>query len=733
MISFLKNTFRFFSIIVTSFLCTILIIIIIAISTSVIGIVTVLDSLENISYVSIPEREKENSSYIYSINESTGEYDLIYKVTPYTGNVQIDISLDDLPEYVIQAFVCAEDERFYSHEGVDIRTTTLAVIKEVLRCSGLFITDRTGGSTITQQLIKNITADNEVTASRKIREIFRAVNLEKNYSKDEIIEKYLNIVYFGQTTDGYNMYGVEAASIGYFGKSANELSIAQAASLAATLVLPNSKNPVSDNQANSERTAYCLRKMFEQGVISPYQYENAIKEKIKTVNPKTDNPTKKLSDYPNDFKNPEPTTWVIDAALSEFCDYLCESQNISRNEAMERFMSGGYELYLTVDNTIQKHLEEKYSDYTYFPEDTAEYANENGELVYENVQSAIVVMDYKGKIKGIVGRIGEKNSSFCWNNALDARRQPGSSIKPLTVYSYGIETGQLTWSSFFSDSPLPPGTASEYEWPYNYGGTYSGQPVTVIEAITESYNTVPAQICNTLNIEDIFNFTVNKMKLQLNKKQDISYSALCVGATYTGPTLVSLANSYIPFGNGGMYYKAHIINRIKDSGSQRVYVEKDASGGIRSISEETAYIINKMLRNVITNGTGKRAILSNKQNTGKTGTSEHYRDLTFIGLTEDFVSAIWIGYENGNNSYALSQTNSPQVWKNVFGDFADGYISDNVFPQCDTVVYADYCEQSGLLASKNCKSGGKGYYKSDNLQYCKEKHVFDKAILSPSE
>lgn len=709
-------------IITTSLLSTILIIMIIAVICSGLGIMFVVDTMENTTKISIPEAVKEKSSYIYSINNDTGEYDLIYKVTPYTGNAHIDIDIDTLPEYIPAAFVCVEDERFYSHDGVDIKTTAFAVIKEILRCCGIISPEMTGGSTITQQLVKNITGDSEITADRKIREIFRAVNLEKKYTKDEILEKYLNIIYFGQTPDGYNMYGIEAAAIGYFGVSASDLTVAQAASLAAIPTSPNSINPIVDYTANDERKKYCLRKMFEHGIISPFQYEKALNEKLITADKTSDSSLITLSEYPDDFKNPEPTTWVIDTALSEFCDYLCEAENISRDEAMNRFMSGGYELYLTVDEKIQSHLEEKYSDFTYFPENTAEYINENEELVVETAQSAIVVMNYKGQIKGIVGRIGKKTDSFGWNNAIDAHRQPGSTIKPLTVYAYGIENNLLTWSDMFNDTPLTAGTASEEAWPANYTQTYSEKLFTTNEALLNSLNTIPAQLCNRYGTQNIFDFTTSVMRLPLNENTDISYAALSVGATGTGPSLVSLANSYMPFGNGGLYYKAHIINRIKDSSSKRVYVEKDARKGIRVISEETSFIMNKMLRNVITDGTGKNALLTNKQNIGKTGTTEHYRDITFVGLTEDFVSAIWIGYENGTNSYAIKNTNSALVWKKVFGEFADNYVSDARFPECESVIYTDYCAESGMPASKGCTSGGKGFYKSDNCNYCDVKH-----------
>lgn len=718
----IKNISKFCAIIITSLLSTLLIVMILSIAVSVSAFFLIIDSLETVSEITIPEPEKERSSYIYSINGDTGEYDIIYKATPYTGNIRIEIETDTLPQYVKDAFVSIEDERFYSHDGVDIKTTFAAFAKEMLRISGFISSDMTGGSTITQQLVKNITSDNEISIDRKIREIFRAVSLEKHYTKDEILGKYLNLIYFGQTEDGYNMYGIEAAAAGYFGKHASELTIPEAAALAAIPQAPYLRDPFVNMEGNTERRLYCLRKMFQLGFISSDEYENSVRQKLHLVHPDDEGEFIKISEYPVDFKNPEVTSWVIDTAVDEFCSYMCESKNIGYDEAMELFMNGGYELYLTADSRVQAALEENYADYKYFPENEAEYINSDGETEYEQVQSAIVVMDYSGKIKGIVGRIGEKTESFCWNNATDAHRQPGSAIKPVTTYGYALENDFITWSTLFTDVPLPAGTAEEGMWPFNYGGGYTGKQYPVCQLLADSFNTVPAQLCYNLGIQNIFDFSTKKLRLSLNKETDLTYAALSVGATGTGPSLVNLANAYMPFGNGGIYKKAHIISRIKDSASSRVYLENDARNGEQVISKETAFIMNRLLREVVTKGTGRKALLSNKENIGKTGTAENYRDIVFAGLTEDFVSAIWIGYEHGENPYALQYSSSAEIWKNVFGNFADGFISDARYPECDTVIYTDFCKETGLPASKKCTSGGKGYYKSGTIEYCKKNH-----------
>lgn len=713
---------KFIWIVISTVLCITLIILVSAVIFSIAAVSIASDTLENVTEIYIPEPEKESSSYIYSEDAETGEYKLIYKVTPYTGNASREIDISTLPEYVKMAFVSIEDERFYSHNGIDPFTTSVAVAKEVLRTAGFIRTEEvTGGSTITQQLVKNITSDNEFSVDRKLREISRAVSLETHYSKDEILAKYMNIIYFGQTEEGFNMYGIEAAAAGYFGKHAADLTPAEAACLAAVIQNPYLRNPLNENERNRDRQLYCLRKMFEEGYISSEEYEKSCTEEMKFVR-QEDEAAVKISELNEDFTNPEVTSWDIDAALEEFCEFICEYKDLSYEEGMQEFMNGGYEIYLTTDEKVQDELERNMSDYTYFPESYAYYTDENGDEQAEQVQAAAVVLDYNGEIKGICGGIGEKTSSFCWNNATDAHRQPGSTIKPLAAYSYGIENDLVNWSSFLKDEPLKAGTADENEWPVNHDGRFSGKTYPLFTFLAESYNTGSAQLCNMFGPENVFTFTRDTMMLDLNEETDTTYAAVSVGATGTGPSLLSLANSYMVFGNGGIYREAHIVKRIKDAFSQRIYLENDTRKAKQTISGDTAFIMRKLLREVITDGTGTPAALENKQLSGKTGTTENYRDILFVGLTEDYVSALWTGYEHGTNSYALKEASSSAIWKNVFGNYADSVKSGASFPENENVVNLAWCKDSGKPAGKKCPRGGRGYYKADKVDYCSLSH-----------
>lgn len=657
------------------------------------------------------------SSNIYKRNPETDEFELAYKVSPPGGNKRINIDVNDLSDYVKYAFVCVEDERFYAHNGVDYKRTGAAIIN--LALESLHMSDsHYGGSTITQQLIKNVTGDDQDTWERKMREIFTAMKLEKKYTKDEILQHYLNEIYFSYTEDGYHMYGIEAAAIGYFGVSAKDLSIAQAACLAAIPKAPNSFNPITNIEENRDRQLYCLAKMFELGVITSDQYEEAVDEKIITTNMDEFNPGKKgflKLDDNDSFDNPDINSDAIDCGIMEFTEFLQSNYGYATtDDALEEFKKGGYDLYLTVDDEIQELLESKYQKwYDYFPSQTAIDSE-------EKVQSAFVVMNYKGDILGLIGRIGKKPESLCWSNAYDAHRQCGSTIKPVSTYGYAIENNKITWSSMFEDKSLAPGVVVKEAWPKNYDGEPSLGTYPVNYFLKRSINTLPAQICNLYGVENVFAFATNKMHVDLDPDYDRDYAPLAIGGTHTGPTIINLTNAYLPYGNGGMYYKASIIEKAVNNNTNEVMIDNELKTGERAVSKDTAYVMNKLLQNNVrgVNGTGAAAALSNKDIGGKTGTTEDWRDIEFIGLTPDFAAGIWIGYQDGKNPEAIENANSARIWYNVFGEYANNYKSNAQFPKDSTVLYRRYCSVTGLAANENCPGSEYGFYRESNCEYC---------------
>lgn len=689
---------------------------------TIVGTVTVvymLDVMQTTETIILKSFERASASYVYEMNPETKEYEMIYKLSPDEHTVKIPCDFKSIPDYVKFAFICIEDKRFYSHEGVDYKRTGGAVLNTALNAVGIG-KDEFGGSTITQQLIKNVTGDDEKSPERKLREIFRAMKVERKYTKDDILEAYLNEIYFS-TLDGYQMHGIETASVGYFGKSASELSVAEAAVLAAMPKSPNDYNPIDNFDANRERKELCLSMMFEIGVISADQYEEAMSEEILLTSMpefKVKNAVyKKLSECEDDFENPAVLSWPLETALSEFEDYLRQEYHLdTRDEAKEIFRNGGYKLYLSTDRTLQAYLDEKYEDWTYFPKET----DSNG----ENVQSAIVVMDYEGHILGLEGKIGKKTpeTNRGFNVAYAGGRQPGSTIKPVTTYGYAIENGFMTYSSFFYDRYLPAGTIPGNDtWPRNYDGEPSGGYYPAYYFLKKSINTLPAQIAyndGQNRISAIYEFATEKLHLDLDPENDMNYAPLCIGATDSGPSLINLANAYMPYGNSGRYYKASIISKCVDGLTGEIIFDNDDRDHEQAVSEETAYIMNKMMENVMEpGGTGNAAKLSDTPLVGKTGTSENWRDISFVGLTPDYISALWVGYNIGTNESAIENANSAGIWKSVFGNYADEHSSGKDFPECETVIHGNYCAVTGMRAGNGCPVGGTGYFKHDD-QLC---------------
>ncbi len=684
--------------------------------------VYVMDFRDEVSSVTIEEMELQYNTYVYALDKN-GEEVCLYEVNNNSERKPVEIK--DVPQHVRDAFVYAEDARFYTHDGVDYKRTFYSFANMFIHIYDTNI----GGSTITQQLVKNITGDDVQSPSRKIREIFRAMELEKNYSKDDILESYLNYIGFGGATNG-----IQGASQKYFGKDVADLSVAEAACLAAIPKSPETVNPFAGytddetgewvntgKERNRNRQLYVLEQMYENGAITYDEYQDAVNEKLVF----TDSEEYKEAHADDDKNNVnEATSWIVDTAIYEVAEYLEEMYNISSKEAIRRINAGGYRIYTTVDLEMQEYVEERYLDLDNLMSSTAvaHYGDPNGDGQYtveeiEYPQSAFVAMNYDGSIRAIVGSVGEKTSSLCWNYATMEPRQPGSTIKPLAAYGLALENDKIHWGTMIEDSPLTQ-IAGE-DWPVNYSNTYSHKKVYAFEALAKSLNTVSAKIVNDLTPNSVFNFSTEKMGLKLDAASpdgltDNAISPLSVGALTYGITLENLVSGYVPYGNGGTYYNPHIVSKVVQ-GLDTVVYEDDGSPR-QAVSEETAFVMNRMLQNVVDNGTATAAQLGNKNVAGKTGTSQDWTDLTFVGLTEDFVSGVWVGY---TGRYSLpSDLKSAQIWYNIIGEYANSIDSGAVYPKCDTVVSGNICERTGLIANSQCPTKGVGYWKSSNAPVC---------------
>lgn len=700
--------------------------------------VYVMSFRDEVSNVTIEELEMKNNTYVYA-NDSNGELVCLYKVNNHTE--RIPVTIDQIPQHVKDAFVSAEDERFYTHDGVDYRRTFYAFVNMFIH---IYNTD-VGGSTITQQLVKNITGDDVQSPARKIREIFRAMELEQNYSKDEILENYLNYIGFGGPING-----VQLASQKYFGKDVSELDIAEAASLAAIPKSPNTLNPFAGyedeatgefintgKEDNKARQKYVLLQMYDNGSITYDEYQAALNEEL--IFTDSDEYQETHPEEDNEYLSAEATSWVVDTAIYEFADYLEKTYNLTSNEAIARINAGGYQIATTVDLDMQSYVEDKYKDLDNLvgnKEDVALYLDQNGDGDYSTdeilyPESAFVAMDYEGNIKAIVGSIGEKTESLCWNYATMEPRQPGSTIKPLTTYGLALENDKIHWGSTFTDEPLK--QVDGEDWPANYSNSYSHSSVFAYDALAKSLNTVPAKICDDLGTQAVFDFATEKMGLKLDdistdNESDNDLAPLSLGALTYGVTLENLVSSYIPYGNDGTHFEPHIIKWVKQGEDTLIY-ENDGSPR-KAVSSETAYVMNKLLQNVVENGTGDKAKLQNKHVAGKTGTTENWYDLTFVGMTEDFVSGVWIGYTERQS--LPESLESDQIWYNIIGEYADQLDTGASYPSNDDVVEGYVCAKTGKIAGSNCKKLGVGYWKSTNAPVCDGNHYTAPAVTTPS-
>ncbi|HHX56486.1 MAG TPA: hypothetical protein GX710_00550, partial [Clostridiales bacterium] len=523
--------------------------------------VWVLEFKDDSDDVTISQLQVNSDTFFYANDPTTGELITVHQVV--NTNPIIPIEIEDLPQHVRDAFVYVEDERFYSHDGVDYKRTFSSFLNIFLP----LYEGRQGGSTITQQLIKNLTGDNDQEIDRKVREILRAMQFEKKYTKNDILEGYMNFIEYG---NGYT--GIEIASNRYFGKSANELSIAEAATLAATPKNPTWLNPFTDFEANQERKEYVIYKMYENGAISYDEYIVAMNEKVMLTNSEE---YKLLHPEENVEVDdaPSATTWYVDAAIYEIADYFMEEYGISQSEAISKLNTGGYKVYTTVDLNMQNHVEAKYLSHENF----STIANEYGEYP----QSSFIAMNYYGEIQAIVGQIGDKNQlgSLCSNYPIQAYRDPGSTMKPIASYGKALESNFINWSTEFYDNPIK---VNGDNWPKNYNGTTSGRHYLAVDALKESINTVPAQLVERIGLREVFTFSTENLGLELvertdDGKTDIDYSPLAVGGLTNGIPLKNLVNAYMPYGNGGTYYNAHIVSRVENSDGSLLYSNESNS------------------------------------------------------------------------------------------------------------------------------------------------------------
>ena len=639
-------------------------------------------------------------------------------ITDYRGTEnRIMVSINTMPSFLQHAFVAVEDARFYTHGGVDVK-----------RIIGAFVTNFTtgsnqGGSTITQQLIKNTLLSSEQSYKRKIQEAYLAMQLETRYTKDQILEAYLNTIYLGE-----DYYGVKVAANGYFGKdNLNDLTLRECAMLAGMTTNPYYYNPrrnfytrqsdTTDYAAiTNARTDYVLRCMYENQFISREQYEAAMNPQSANVLEKSPQSTA-LYAYPH----------YVEYAVRDVVQTLLrlnglENTSANRNKMETELRTGGYHVYLALDTDIQKTVENTLATYEGYPalRDPSDkiYRARNADGTYDEIiqpQAAAVVLDYRtGELKAIVGSRTPPTTRKSLNRAADMNMPVGSSIKPIAVYAPAIEMGAGA-GTVLNNMPLPirgwTGSKGKDSWPQNYGGSSYRGPETLRTALTKSDNTAAAYaLMHFVGVDRSYDFL-----LQLGVDPDnINKTPFGLALGSSGITPVDMTVAFGVLANGGVYQTPLTFLGIADSDQNILYDAHKEQERRQVFKPSTAWLTVDILKDVITKGTGTSAKISGQTVAGKTGTNSDQKGVFFTGMTGWYCASVWIGHDNYKalSSKTTGGNSAAKLWKAFMQpihqglsnrDILEGSASDYGLTKVTT------CCVSGQLATDACRTDVMGY------------------------
>lgn len=622
------------------------------------------------------------NSFIYAKESDSDEYTLYETIKGKENREWVDS--DKIPDTLKNAVVAIEDERFYKHHGVDW-VRTIGAVKGWLLGGTQY-----GGSTITQQLIKNITADNDYSVKRKVNEIFRAFALEKEIDdKDRILVMYLNTIFLG-----YNSYGVQTAAMQYFDKDVSQLDLAESAVLAGLTNNPSIYDVYNHPEKVKERQETILAQMLDQKMISQEEYEAAVAEELNY---------RPYEEYQQEIKS--TYSYFTDEVIKDVINDLMTEKGYSRLVAENMVYSGGLNIYATIDTKVQNALDEVWANADNFP---------NTEKYGEIPQSAMVITDKQGNIVGIAGGRGEKTSSRGFSYASDARRQPGSSIKPLATYGPAMDAGIATPDTTVYDRALIQ-DADGNPWPMNDGKYPTGRAMTVKEGMTRSLNTISAQLLKQLTPQKSYEFMTQQLGFKLvdsrtnedgTVQSDIDLAPLALGALTDGVTVREMAGGFSTFINDGVYGGTRTYTKVTDSEGNTI-MENTPNTDKGFTNVRTDYYMLDCLQNVTAHGTAYGIQLDGVETGGKTGTTTSNTDIWFCGITPKYSGAVWIGYEHNYRLDGLYGRNAAEIWLAVMqkvhaGD--SGLVFDSHPQDFEEVTY---CMDTGLLASGACRAAGR--------------------------
>lgn len=665
-------------------------------------VVYLLDYIGTLEDIDITNIDANYTSILYANDESGNPYELS-RLHGQENRILVDFV--DMPQELIDVVVAAEDKRFWEHNGVDWQRTAAATLGFFL--PGLDDRFSGGGSSITQQLIKNATGEWDVSVERKIKEIFSAIKLQNTYTREQILEAYLNIAAFGHNTNG-----IEAAANYYFNKSTKDLSLVECATIVAITKAPTAYDPIENPEANKERRRYIFDTMLEMGTLTQEEHDRAVRQDV----------TIQLSQVPAQQPN-SSNTWFEDYVIEEVIADLMDEHGMTYTDAQALLFRGGLKIFTTVDQDMQERLEEMYiysdSEDSIFPQ--------LSNAIYP--ESAFVILDHHGQIKALAGSNRPKKGNRVHSYATDEPRQPGSTIKPISAYLQGIERNFITWSTVVEDSPIQlPGTSFETDgyqpWPVNYYGGYDGDQ-TCVMALQRSINTIPVKILNMIGWTDSMYFLQDRLGIssivtpeENPESNDNALSPMALGALTRGATVLEMAAAYQIFANSGTYTEPTSYTIVQDNEGNTLLEAETVP--TRVISKETSSILNLMMQQVVvgSRGTGTAARfsgdLAGMPIAGKTGTSQDNYDQWFIGVTPYYIGATWMGYAPKRQSinYSPHPFPTPILWKNVMEQFHEG-LEVKDFEYSSNIVQMTYCAESGDLASDDCPNRLVGWYKTD--------------------
>ncbi len=634
-------------------------------------------------------------STVFYANGSDGEEYLPVAIETGGSMLKLFCSIDEISPYLKEGFIAVEDKKFYEHKGIDIKRTIMATANYILGREKVF-----GASTITQQVIKNISGDNQVKVKRKLAEIIRAIHLEQNYSKKDILELYLNVIPMSE-----NIYGVGAASRAYFGKDPNDLLPEEAAVLIGITNATTAYNPYINPDACLKKRNTVLAVMKNDGIISSEEYESAINTPLKVI--------------AREDREGRIDSWFVERVIDEMVDDFSERYDLSKSAARMTLLSGGYKVYTTMNVAVQRELEDYFEDLSNFPIETSQGLN-----------YAMAVTDSKtGYLVGIIGRVGKKSGNRLLNQAT-APHIPASTLKPIALYAPLIDEGRINWATVFDDVPVSfINEGDKYrEYPRNSPAVYDGL-TTVKDAIKSSKNTIAIRLCNIRTPGRVFSslrddYGFKHLIEREGNISDIALAPMALGQLGRGATLLEMTEAFGMFPREGEWREAISYLSLVDYEGRTVIDKRQQRRQI--IKDSTAKIMNQLLMTVTGEGTARRVTLSDKIDTaGKTGTSGGSKDKNFIGYTPYYTAGIWCGYDDGEKGIGSLSKSHLEIWDEVMTEIHGDILESGNIQSFSTegLYYLPYCKDSGGLYTDTCRYDPRGnrmeygYFTDDNKPY----------------